>query len=420
MPATTLLDLSQPERDVLQLLVQARVTPTIVTLAADLWRTTSDWEAEDPYPLLGYLLDSLSSHGLVKYKVADETGSVANYARDVPYDIRLTQQGWALMGYPLVHREVGRGRELPINAPGGDATNFRNHGYSASGGDIVKEDIHTHRLLFPHHIHILDGEDMMNTKRPYNKMTPEIEATVLAARMALGDTARMSDIADMTGLPERQVRYVLTDLPRLRRMDNGEGVAEGSLKQRIVWTLEALPELRTVDELRRVLGMSDTAHDVVHVLHSLHKEGKVDFREGRNGNQPENIHLTARGKGEGLKPEVRERVHESVQDKLPKDDNELLPTETGVMATVESVPLDLDPEALALTITYPHLWALQEREANRKDHDTASTAYLTAAEAIEKVDPEAARMLVEKANALEVTFPSPLEQEYLRYVEEHP
>lgn len=420
MPATTLLDLSQPEVNVLTQLVQARVTATIVTLAADLWRTTPDWEAEDPYPLLGYLLDSLSSRGLVTYKVHDVATEYDTpvYMRNLPFDIRLTHEGWTLMGYPRVHGEAGAPSRHWTPGRPGDLTNYRNHGYHAFGEVIVREDIHTHRLLFPHHIHILDGDDMMDNKRPYNRLTPEIEATVLAARMKLGDTARMSDIAEATGLPERQVRYVLTDLPRLRRIDHGEAKAEGSLKQRILWTLEVLPELRTVDELRKVLGMSDTAHDVVHVLHSLHKEGKVDFREGRNGNQPENIHLTARGKGEGLKPEVRERVHESVQDKLPEqavDDAKLDEVER-----TEGAHTAKPSAVIALTIPYPFLDALRERETNRKDHDTASTAYLTAAEAIEKVDPEAARMLVEKANALEVTFPSPLEQEYLRYVEEHP
>ena len=47
-------------------------------------------------------------------------------------------------------------------------------------------------------------------------------------------------------------------------------------------------------------------------------------------------------------------------------------------------------------------------------------AFVVAAEAIQDIDPDMARSLMEKAKAYDVPFPSPIEQEYIRYVAAHP
>jgi hypothetical protein len=47
-------------------------------------------------------------------------------------------------------------------------------------------------------------------------------------------------------------------------------------------------------------------------------------------------------------------------------------------------------------------------------------AFVVAAEAIQQIDPETAASLMKKAEVYNVPFPSPIEQEYIRYVAAHP
>ena len=78
-----------------------------------------------------------------------------------------------------------------------------------------------------------------------------------------------------------------------------------------------------------------------------------------------------------------------------------------------------EEEALEPIPAFPLLDELLEREKERLDHDGKAMAYITAAEAMQGVDPEMADLLTEKAQAFSVTYPSPLEAEYLRYVASH-
>ena len=59
------------------------------------------------------------------------------------------------------------------------------------------------------------------------------------------------------------------------------------------------------------------------------------------------------------------------------------------------------------------LEALRAREAKRQLGDETALAYIAAAEALQKVDPETAAKLLEKAKANDVEYPSPTESEYL-------
>ena len=54
-------------------------------------------------------------------------------------------------------------------------------------------------------------------KRGYTRITADIEAQVLAAKTRLGATASYADVAERTGLSANTVKYVLSELPRLRR-----------------------------------------------------------------------------------------------------------------------------------------------------------------------------------------------------------
>jgi hypothetical protein len=150
--------------------------------------------------------------------------------------------------------------------------------------------------------------------------------------------------------------------------------------------------------------MADTEHDVMHVLHSLHTQGRIDFDERGNGMGTAtvvNIRLPKKGKPKSLPmPTMKDVRPEATTEEEP-----LLPT--------PSAPEPDKGEG------YPLLDALLEREYKRLDLDAKAMAYITAAEAIEYIDPEAAAALMAKAEAHSFTFPSPIEQEYLRYVANH-
>jgi hypothetical protein len=230
--------------------------------------------------------------------------------------------------------------------------------------------------------------------RTYVRVTAEMQAAVLAARTHLGATASYNEIAEAVDLPYRTVRYILTDVPVLRRAMVSEAKAGKSLKARIVEVLQVVSEVQDVKELRRILGMADPDHDIVHVLHSLHSQGKVDFREGKDKDEPTRIHLTKHHKTTSFTDVFTDK-----------------PVEPSGMA-MEPPPVDLTPEPEP---GFPLLDTLMTNEANRVVIDGKSTAYLTAAEALRGVDDEAAADLIRKAEPLVVPFPSPVEAEYLRF-----
>ena len=256
----------------------------------------------------------------------------------------------------------------------------------------------------------------MSEPRPYFRVTADIEASIIDARTS-DSVASYAEIAKAVGVPERTVKYVLVDLPRLRRVNAGEAKAEGSLKRRIMQVVSALGQVSDVGELRRVLGMADDEHSVMHVLHSLHTQGKLDFTERGNGMGTAtviNIRLPKKGKRNGL--------HVDEVQPMP------VITKAEEAAIINARQHDIEPEATAPQASapgldedaaYPLLTELLSRERNRSEADGKALAYIAAAEAIRDVDPEAANELMTKSLAHSVMFPSPLEQEYLRYAERH-
>jgi hypothetical protein len=248
--------------------------------------------------------------------------------------------------------------------------------------------------------------------RGYIRVTPELEAAVIAYRTRF-PLVDYTELGRMLDLPERTIRYVLADLPRLRAT-NGE-VKAGNIKQRILWILDALP-MNDVPELRRVLGRADTEHDIVHALHDLHKQGKVDFTEKGARKEPINIHLTARGRGEGLPKAVKDRIHEDFKDATPAVVGETAVGGDAVSSTEPTTEVTAEPTP---DVGYPLLGALIEREAKRREQDGKAFKYLEAAEAIKDVDPDMYASLMSKADST-IPFPSPIESEFLRYAEAHP
>jgi hypothetical protein len=238
-------------------------------------------------------------------------------------------------------------------------------------------------------------------KRGYVKVTSEMEMQVVAYKTLhpLDSYAAMSEELD---LPKRTIEYILIDLPRLRRIYKPDEV-ETTTKQRILAALSAIGVFDNVTELRRVLGRSDDNHNLVHLLHSLHKEGKVEFRES-NGKEPTAIRLTARGKGQGLKKNGEPTAQE----------------ETTAMTAQPEVQASFDIEPEDATQAYPLLDALLLREKERLEKDGKAMAYVNAAEALASTDDrEMYDMLMAKAAEFDVVYPSPIEAEYLRWVANH-
>jgi hypothetical protein len=179
-------------------------------------------------------------------------------------------------------------------------------------------------------------------------------------------------------------------------------VAATSLKQRILdFVTDSHPvAIDTVKELRAVLGMADTEHDIVHVLHSLHTQGKVDFDERGNGMGTATYHNIRLHK-KGAKPKPTDIVNAGIPfDEPPAPEPDL--AQPG------------EPEG------YPLLDDLLARERNRLDADNRAMRYMEAAEVLRDIDPESYDSLMERAAKNNVPFPSPLEQEYLRYVASNP
>jgi hypothetical protein len=155
--------------------------------------------------------------------------------------------------------------------------------------------------------------------------------------------------------------------------------------------------------------MADDEHSVMHVLHSLHTQGRIDFTERGNGMGTAtcvNIRLPKKGSKRDI-----------VNAGIPFDQ----PEANGPEATTEQAPQHTPPSAPeSESAGYPLLDALLDRERNRQESDNKAMAYITAADMLLGVDEEARLALLEKAAAFDVTFPSPLEQEYIRYVASHP
>ena len=436
-------DLTSLDLRLLETLTESTLKTTTVRLASDMWRGTGDMLGADPVGLVHALVQHLGEYGLVSYKLHPKSPGKANPYSGLAYDVRLTPQGWALMGYPHITYTVGTpyARSIRLD-PKGDRTNFRKHGTQAEGvGPIEVDTFSDHKVLFPSHIHMYgDTVTAQETdmSRTYFKATPEVQADVIMAKSA-NPLANYGEIADKTGVPERTVKYILVDLPRLRRIEAGDLKLEGSLKQRIMTCVETLGRVRDVAELRRLLGMADDEHEVLHVLHSLHTQGRIDFTERGNGMGNAtvvNIHLPK--KGRNGKHKVAPNAPDFVNDRVPEA---LLPEEPlrldnldGTTAvTVTDTGEEAEPEATAEEVTqpqsesapepetegYPLLAQLMERERNRGEQDQKALAYIEAADAIKVVDPDMARDLLAKAEALNVVMPSPIEREYLDYVAHH-
>jgi len=446
-PAARADALTAVEQEVLIALTGRTVTHSAVTLAADLYGTSPAFAHGDMVGLVAYLVDLLNQRGLVTYRLRHGFSQPSRWHDERPYanlplEIRLTQAGWVAAGYPLIQPTVGtRAARTRDVARTGDRTDFRNHSETAKGdGPIEVTTFSEHRVKYPAHYHPLmyqieDTMTMASENRPYTRVTPEMEATVLAAKQ-VNPTSSYHDLAEVTAVPERTVRYILVDLPRLRRVSSGDKETDGSLKDRIIWVLEGIPKVETAAEMRRILGRADDTHSIVHVLHSLRKQGLVDF-DARSHGEPRAITLHKKGSNRKVNGTLTDAELRQQAPVTPVNEAEPLRLDnldgtTGVEVTDMAQPsmstrdIARTNRAAEATLTaergaYPLLDALVTRERDRKTNDQKADAYLRAAEAVEDIDPDEHDRLMDKANHYsQVPFPSPLEAEYLRYMQDNP
>jgi len=164
--------LSPLDVEILQRLAACRVTVSAVKLAAEMWeaseRTTLGW-GDASYDLVEYALRELNASGLVVYRIAPEMqittdGTVwiesAKHSKGVPVHIRLTEEGFAAIGYTTRAVQVGNRRSYFGEAPvrPGDGTDFRNLGYMAVAfGPIERCDLQTHLSRYPDHRYSTPG-----------------------------------------------------------------------------------------------------------------------------------------------------------------------------------------------------------------------------------------------------------------------
>ena len=115
------------------------------------------------------------------------------------------------------------------------------------------------------------------------------------------------------------------------------------------------------------------------------------------------------------------RLTQAQVEALPEIVRDRLPEAVEPEATEQETPQPLPPAAPEpVGEGYPLLDALLDRERTRLEGDSKGMAFVVAAEAIQDIDPETAKELMQKAKQYDVPFPSPIEQEYIRYVAAHP
>lgn len=135
--------------DILSALSASRRTPSVVTLAADLWG--GDDPGIDVIGLYTMVLFNLSDDGLVTFSLKN-----ANRPYDqLPCDIRLTQAGWTAAGFPTVTGEAGApSRHMTPPRHPGDRTDYKtHHSTSSERYDVERSVVRAHDEVYPTHFH---------------------------------------------------------------------------------------------------------------------------------------------------------------------------------------------------------------------------------------------------------------------------
>lgn len=407
--------LTAPEQAVLDVLTEGIKTSGVVRLASDLYQRGHDrrFTFGDPIGFVAWLLEGLAEQGLVRFKVG--TGY-----NDLPYDIRLTPEGWAHCGYAHKHSEVGLTPYLREVAPG-DRTDYRTHGDKAEHSPVETLTNHMHWAKYPDHPHPVEwwGEGVEVMPRDYMRVTPSIEERVVQSYIRTGDYAKTAAEANVT---ERQVRYIVRDRPALAR-------DTGSLKIRVLTAIRDNGPYPDIMGLHRDVPGPHGLHNLVHVLHSLHKAELIDFKEDKaNGRGVNYLNIratlatadadfSALDEPDDLPDFVAERIPEQLLPEVAHEEAEVAQKEREVAQ--KDIAEEAPTVAPTVGPTYPELARIREDAARLAAEEIQAHQYLAAAELLTNTDAETAELLLNKAAAIGTTRLNPVEAEYLAYAQEN-
>jgi DNA-directed RNA polymerase subunit RPC12/RpoP len=171
-PSVTAEQLSAVEAEVLQRLAASRVTISAVKLAAEM---AGDFDGhllnhEISFELIQFILNGLNEQGLVVYRIAPqmfvtdagatEWIETARSKHGVPVHIRVTEEGYAAIGYTTRAVTVGVRRSYRGEAPvrRGDPTDFRNQGFMAVAFGVIERcGLAEHLTRYPDHAYATPG-----------------------------------------------------------------------------------------------------------------------------------------------------------------------------------------------------------------------------------------------------------------------
>jgi len=124
-------DLTSLDLRCMEALTTTRTSASVVTVAATMWEGWADADMHsDPVGLVQMVVEGLAERGLLTYRL-HERGSIGLEPRPwagLAHTIRLSKDGWTLMGYPNVSVQVGtRMSSGQMLEEKGDRTNHRTH-----------------------------------------------------------------------------------------------------------------------------------------------------------------------------------------------------------------------------------------------------------------------------------------------------
>lgn len=170
--ALTTEALSVLEVEVLQRLAASRITTSAVKLAAEMYGDFDGHVLNQTitYELVQFVLDGLNRAGLIVYRLAPqmvilddgrtEWIETASIRHGVPVHIRVTEEGFAAIGYTTRAVSVNSRRSYRGEAPlrPGDGTDFRNQPFMAVAfGAIERCGLVEHLTRYPDHSYATPG-----------------------------------------------------------------------------------------------------------------------------------------------------------------------------------------------------------------------------------------------------------------------
>lgn len=451
MDARTLTQYPAIYADTLDELCQAKVTRSVVTLAADLVARGRLDELGDPVGFMAVLVEEFGANGLVTYRLRREWSTL-------PLEIRVTPLGYQIAGYSHIVPAVGSraAKHAPIRPA--EPMEWRSLANATYGGAIERTSLSEHLDRYPEHRSIhpspwecgpYPGVDMAvsETTKKARQRTRALE--VAQAIDELGGAAGYNEIMNHTGWshvkmqagldaadalafarrngPPKSpgVRWEIQAAGRVALREADEKVvseyqqadADPSLRQVIIDEIRNRGTIGSSRDLMRYLGQIDSRwgsvglHSLQHQLRSMKERGLVDFRVTRHGSVSEIVvirlgkHATPREESTADLGGTDVKAVERISAVVPISQADL----DDAPAVAEQVTNVLDHK-------YPELDRLRAIRDESDRLRARADAFLTAASALDGVDQaESDRLMASAAQIASSASLTTVEAEYLRY-----